>query len=57
MLESKILVESRDLNALSLSVLSLTHLLYPLQVIFLIFYLGWLKGIFCSYKLFCLPAV
>jgi hypothetical protein len=31
MLENKILIQSRDLNALSLSVLALTHLLYPLQ--------------------------
>ena len=31
MLENKILIQSRDLNALSLSVLALTHLLYTLQ--------------------------
>ena len=31
LLENKVLIQSRDLNALSLSVLALTHLLYPLQ--------------------------
>ena len=33
MLESKVVLESRDLNSLSLSVLAFTHLMYPLQVI------------------------
>ena len=32
LLEHKVLLESRDLNSLSLTVLALIHLLYPLQV-------------------------
>ena len=34
MLERKVIIHSRDLNALSLSILSLTNLLYPLQYMF-----------------------
>ena len=34
LLERKVLLHSRDMNALSLCVLSLTHLLYPLQYMF-----------------------
>ena len=32
--ERKVIIHSRDLNALSLSILSLTHLMYPLQYMF-----------------------
>ena len=34
MFERKVILHSRDMNALSLSVLSLTHMLYPLQYMF-----------------------
>ena len=32
LMESKVVLQSRDLNSLSLSVMALTHLIYPLQV-------------------------
>ena len=34
LLECKVVVQSRDVNSLSLSVLALTHLIYPLQYMF-----------------------
>ena len=34
MLERKVILHSRDMNALSLSVLALTNLMYPLQYMF-----------------------
>ena len=34
LLECKVVLQSRDINSLSLSVLALTHLIYPLQYMF-----------------------